>query len=259
MNEYDIEPFEIVFLEQILHQVCSIWSRRILLYQPIVDNLGQKTISSDLDYSETSASVQRLVPLKDSLQNFEMQVSQSLNCLTTLLNDDEDMLHLLLTAQAAAAKEGKNLDVELHETVELIFEEYSRQLNNLLQEINYLLRRVESKQDLLKMSLDTYRNQMLRVNVYLSVGAVGLATSTTIAGYFGMNLVHGYETSDTAFAVVVAGSTCLCGSVFLWCLFYLNSSRINKAAGKNELGYFDFQSKKLNLFSINSLIFSNAV
>ena len=112
-----------------------------------------------------------------------------------------------------------------------MFEEYSRQLHNLSQEIHYLLRRVESKQDLLKMSLDSYRNQMLRANVYLSVGAVCLATSTTIAGYFGMNLLHGLETDENAFAAVVAGTGGLSGCVFLWCMYYVNSSRISKTAG----------------------------
>lgn len=212
------DPFEILFLEQILFSVSATWSRRILLYKPIIDELSVRAMGTDAYNVQSGVNIQRLSVLKDSLQNFEMQVSQALDCLTTLLNDDDDMVNLLLTAKAAAEEKGTDMDVEMHESVELIFEEYSRQLSTLLQEINYLLKRVEGKQDLLKMSLDTYRNQMLQLNVYLSVGAMSLASATTVAGFFGMNLVHGFEESQSAFAVTVASTTCLSGLVFLACI-----------------------------------------
>ena len=228
----DNDTFEIRFLEQILYHVCSTWSRRILLYQPIVNNLSEKTINSGLFNAQSFVNTQRLTPLKESLQTFEMQVSQALDCLTALLNDDEDMVQLLLTAQSEAARKGEVVDLRMHESVELLFEEYSRQLQNLSQEIIYLLRRVESKQDMIKMSLDSYRNHMLRVNVYLSIGTLCLATSTAVAGYFGMNLMHGLETSDIAFPIVVGGTSFLSGGVFMWCIHYINSSQVNKEAGE---------------------------
>lgn len=226
ISQYKVDPFEMIFLEEILLHVCSTWSRRILLYDPIVSRLGG--ISDEIYYSQ--ANVQRLVPLKDSLQSFEMQISQALDCLTVLLNDDVDMVNLLLAEKAAAKEDGKKVDVRLHASVELLVEEYARQLQNLHQEVNFLLRKVEGNQDLVRMSLDTYRNQMLRFSVYLNVGAICLATSTTVAGYFGMNLIHGFESSEHAFASVLVGTTCVSAVVCVWCMRYLSASRMTKNA-----------------------------
>ena len=43
-------------------------------------------------------------------------------------------------------------------------------------------------------------------NLYLSMSAVGLAATTSIAGIFGMNLVSGIEEAPLAFAAVTLGS-----------------------------------------------------
>lgn len=61
-------------------------------------------------YSDTG--VHMLVPLKDSLQSFEIQVKQSVDCLAGLLNNDDTMLDLLLTEQAAAEKSGSKVDFD---------------------------------------------------------------------------------------------------------------------------------------------------
>ena len=66
--------------------------------------------------------VQHLAPLKDFLQEFEMIVSQCLECLQNMLKNDDDMLGLLLTKQAEANKTGKELREDLHEEVELMIE-----------------------------------------------------------------------------------------------------------------------------------------
>lgn len=58
--------------------------------------------------------------------------------------------------------------------------------------------------------LDERRNQLMGINVKLSVLAIGIAASTAVAGVFGMNLTHGLESAPGAFFAV----TVLCGAVF---------------------------------------------
>jgi len=86
------------------------------------------------------------MPIKDSLQEFEMNIKSVLSCLKQLLESDEDLLALLLTEKALAKEKGTALNHNLHEHVELLFEEYARQLNMVLNEVHYLLQRVQSKQ-----------------------------------------------------------------------------------------------------------------
>ena len=117
------------------------------------------------------------------------------------------------------------LPIEYHENVEMLLEEYARRLNSILLEIDYMLQRVQSKQDMVALSLDAYRNRMIRMNLYLTVGGISLAFGTTVAGFFGMNLVNGYEGAHGMFDLVVVGS-CLFGGGFLGgCYSYLNGSR----------------------------------
>jgi hypothetical protein len=62
-----------------------------------------------------------------------------------VLENDEDMLGLLLTEKAEAAKRGQVLSMSKHENVELLIEEYARQCGSILLEVDYLLKRVEDK------------------------------------------------------------------------------------------------------------------
>jgi hypothetical protein len=57
-------------------------------------------------------------------------------------------------------------------------QEYGRQLNSILLEIDYLLQRVQSKQDILALSMDAYRNRMIRMNLYLSVAGISIGFGT---------------------------------------------------------------------------------
>lgn len=102
------DPNELLFLDEVLRDTVDSFSRRLQLYEPIIDNFLDK-VSHEI-YSDTG--VHQLVPLKDSLQSFEIQVRQSVDCLASLLNDDNMMLDLLLTEQAAADKSGKDVDFE---------------------------------------------------------------------------------------------------------------------------------------------------
>lgn len=216
--------FEIDMVEQIVREVCTMYSRRIRLYEPIVNSLMDRVMNEAF----SSSGLHKLVPVKDSLQHFEMNVKGALHCITDLLENDEDMLDLLLTEKAIAKSENRTLPLKKHEGVEMLLEEYARQLNSTLLEIDYMLQRVQSKQDMVALSLDAYRNRMIRMNLYLTVGGISLAFGTAVAGFFGMNVVNGLEDAEGVFEMVVLGS-CLFGGGFVGaCYSYLNGARAQR-------------------------------
>lgn len=200
--------------------------------------------------SFSPAGLHKLVPVKDSLQRFgkfqkslllfvlctlhqshsnyhasEMNCKGALNCITDLLSNDEDMMGLLLTEKANATAKNEVLPVESHEKVELLLEEYARQLKSVLLEIGYLLQRVQSKQDMMALQLDAYRNRMIRMNLYLSMGGISMGFGTAVAGFFGMNVINGIENADGMFNIIVA-SSCMIGLAFTGaCYSYINGSR----------------------------------
>mmetsp|Transcript_976 Transcript_976/g.2038 ORF Transcript_976/g.2038 Transcript_976/m.2038 type:complete len:553 (-) Transcript_976:1887-3545(-) len=216
--------FEIDMVEQIIQEVCTMYSRRISLYEPIVNSLMDRVTNEAFSPS----GLHKLVPVKDSLQHFEMNVKGALHCITDLLSNDEDMLDLLLTEKAIAKSENRTLPIESHESVEMLLEEYARQLNSTLLEIDYMLQRVQSKQDMVALSLDAYRNRMIRMNLYLTVGGISLAFGTAVAGFFGMNVVNGWEEAEGVFELVVVGSCFFGGGFLSFCYSYLNGSRAQR-------------------------------
>lgn len=202
------QPYELLFLEILLRDTVDSFHRRVRLYEPFVENFSAK-ISSEV-YSDTG--VHQLVPLKDSLQSFEIQVKQSVACLSKLLENDQAMLQILLTEQDAAEQAGTQVEFSRHEHVEFLLGVYARQLAMTLIEIQFLLGRLQSKQEFVALALDAYRNRMVRINLHISIAGVCLAVGTTMAGFFGMNLVSGLEHSPVAFYYVIS-STLICSLV----------------------------------------------
>jgi len=218
------DPFELVFLEEILRDASSSYNRRISIYEPIVE----ATLTRVTDEFLSPSSVHRLVPIKDSLQKFEMKVDSVLKCLTHLLQNDDDMLGLLLAENLRAEGRGEALEVRRHESVELLLEEYARQFENVRQEVRYLLKRVQSKQEMVAISLDAYRNKMIRMNLSIAIAGIGIATSTAVAGFYGMNLIHGLEDSPTAFNNVIL-STSVTGAFLIGsCMAYISSPNVKR-------------------------------
>lgn len=92
----DNEPPELLFLEAVLADTVESSTRRIRIFEPIVDDVLNQ-ISTDDDFS--NVVLHQMAPLKDQLQSFNLFVMQAYECLTRLLNDDDEMLKLLLTEQ----------------------------------------------------------------------------------------------------------------------------------------------------------------
>eukprot|EP00986_Skeletonema_menzelii_P020117 scaffold30215_cov148-Skeletonema_menzelii.AAC.6 len=223
-NKKNENHFELNMVEEIIREVCTMYLRRVRLYEPIVDSLMVRAANEAFSPS----GLHKLVPVKDSLQRFEMNCKGALNCIADLLSNDEDMISLLLTEKANAKAKNEVLPVESHEKVELLLEEYARQLKAVLLEIAYLLQRVQSKQDMMALQLDAYRNRMIRMNLYLSMGAISMGFGTAVAGFFGMNVINGVEDVEGIFNTIVA-SSCMVGLAFtVACYSYIDGSRTKR-------------------------------
>lgn len=61
--------FEINMVEEIIREVCTMYNRRIRLYEPIVNSLMDR-VSND---AFSPSGLYKLVPVKDSLQRFGKQ------------------------------------------------------------------------------------------------------------------------------------------------------------------------------------------
>lgn len=221
-------PFELVFLEEVLQDTVDSYHRRIRLYEPIVDTFVER-VGKEF-FTEGGGAHHLLPPIKDSLQRFEMQVKSHLGVLTDLLENDEDMLGLLITEQEYAESQGGKVEYQRHQDVELLLEEYARQLSLIQSEINYMLQRLQSKQEFVQLAMSGYRNRLIRMNLYLSVAGLSLGLGTAVAGFFGMNLVSGLEDHPTMFNNVILGCSLSGFVVAAGCFNFVSGKTMQKRA-----------------------------
>ena len=222
-----MEPPELIFLEAVLQDTVYSFQRRIRLYEPIVQDFLTRV---ETQVFSDSFVHHQLVPLKDSLQSFELHVKQCYTCLTEVLNDDELMLELLLTEQQHAKTSGTPVPLERHTHIELLVGGYARQISNISMEIGFLLKRLQSKQEFVALALASQRNRYVRINVLIGITGVAVGLATTIAGFYGMNLLSGLEESPLAFYYVVIGSTLTSAAGAIGCLSFLSGKAMQQRA-----------------------------
>ena len=222
------EPTELIFLETVLSDAVGSFTGRVRIFEPIVNDLLHR-ISVDEDFSDANL-LHQMAPLKEQLQSFEVYVTQAYDCLTQILNDDEVMLQLLLTEQGEACTANVPVDFERHQHVEHVLGIYARRFSSVIQEVNYLLGRIESKQEFIELELDLFRNRLIKMNVDLAILATATGITTALTGSFGMNLVNGFEDSNTAFIAVAAGSAISALSVAHYFRKMVSGAAIQKRA-----------------------------
>ena len=139
--------FEMLVVEKMLQTSCDSFDRRYVIYERMLQHLTADDESND------AYKLQRLVPLRDSLQQFSVEINESREALLTLLDNEQDMLDLLLTKRESAAANSATLELELHDEVELMLEYYVRVLNRTYNDVAYLQYKLNSKRELASIAL----------------------------------------------------------------------------------------------------------
>mmetsp|Transcript_14195 Transcript_14195/g.20634 ORF Transcript_14195/g.20634 Transcript_14195/m.20634 type:complete len:373 (-) Transcript_14195:1356-2474(-) len=219
-------PYELRALEAILINVCGTLNRSLLTLSPsvesVLDTLSSST-TAGFGSVQVAQSLDRLLPLENSMNEFGSQVEQIRNAMIEVLENDEDMSEMYLTDKMVT---GHRRRTDQHEDVEMMFETYLKQVDSILNEIRSIAKEVEVTENVIQIRLDAARNRILRLEVYLNLVTMSLAAGALFAGVFGMNLTSGYEEHPYAFYIV---STSLLGSSVLFfkgSMAYLRFKRI---------------------------------
>mmetsp|Transcript_18043 Transcript_18043/g.27976 ORF Transcript_18043/g.27976 Transcript_18043/m.27976 type:complete len:232 (-) Transcript_18043:880-1575(-) len=164
------------------------------------------------------------------------------------------MLELLVTQQALCAERGERIDPALHDHVELLLENYLRQLSRTLNSVVDLQQRIQAQQDLATSFLDVYRNKMLRVEVQLAIASVAIGASTAVSGLFGMNLHSGLEEVQGIFLPVVVGALMCGGGIYVYAWHWYSDFLLKK-----EQRYAAQEQKSLMTMFTDLKVFDLAV
>jgi magnesium transporter len=135
-------------------------------------------------------------------------------------DDSLDSLKRTRSSASSASRSGASVasgaeGPEAHEGVEALLEAYYMHCDYSFKRLNELRGSVEDTEDLAEIKLDSQRNQLIKVDLMLSNGALAVGAFSMVVGVFGMNLPTGLETSREAFSEVLFVSAVACLALFV--------------------------------------------
>jgi magnesium transporter len=131
---------------------------------------------------------------------------------------DDDLTSMTLSDNVTRRAYSRVTD---HDEAEMLLETYLKQTEEVLARIDQVDEDITSTEDIINISLDSQRNEMLLLELRLTMGTFAAANGAFIASLFGMNLLSGFEESPIAFWAVTGASSALAASVFLFCIKHL--------------------------------------
>ncbi|GJQ15684.1 hypothetical protein GpartN1_g7475.t1 [Galdieria partita] len=216
-------PFEFRSLEAILIDVCTSLGRQLRTLVPAVENVLDTLSSNDTGADTVRLCLDRLLPLQNSLNEFEVKIREAHTALNDVLRSDEDMSEMYLTTKLET---GHRRRVDQHEEVEMMFETYLKQIDSMRNEVASTIQTVRVTENITQIRLDAMRNRILRLEVYLNLGMLSLSTGAFCSGLFGMNLTSHMEDHPYAFYLVSASLLGFSAFAFFISIAWIRLKRI---------------------------------
>ncbi|XP_074312536.1 magnesium transporter MRS2-4 [Silene latifolia] len=239
-------PFEFQVLEIALEVVCSYLDSNVTELEknayPVLDELARNVSTKNLE---------RVRSLKSNLTRMLAQVQKVRDEIEHLLDDNEDMAQLYLTRKliqyqqseallnSAASNSivpaprlqrmssyrsgsmmtGSHWDDDV-EDLEMLLEAYFMQLDGTRNKILSVREYIDDTEDYVNIQLDNQRNELIQLQLTLTIASFAITIDTLIAGIFGMNIPCKLYNIDGIFGYVIGGATALCFLIFLFILGY---------------------------------------
>jgi len=189
--------------------------RRAQCFGPVVERLLDQVVSE-----QPEEALRELLSVQRALSELERGCESVVHCIDGVLQNDEEMLSLLLTAKRGLP-EGTLPPSSHHDKVEALLESYHYSFKEVSDQLFLNLRAIEATQRAVQISLESKRTRLLNLNVHVSIATVSLASVATVSSIFGMNLHSGLEEVPGLFALATSSSLVLAATVYATYLFFL--------------------------------------
>mmetsp|Transcript_20803 Transcript_20803/g.20023 ORF Transcript_20803/g.20023 Transcript_20803/m.20023 type:complete len:138 (-) Transcript_20803:9-422(-) len=93
----------------------------------------------------------------------------------------------------------------LHVEVELLFEDYLLQMDEVLHSLRSVQSSVRNTEEVVEIELDLLRNRIMRYEMLLELSGLVVGVAAAVTGAFGMNLINRFEEHPTMFYQVSVG------------------------------------------------------
>lgn len=187
-------PYEFRALEAVLISVTSgLESEFEGVREPVVRVLRE--LEEDIDREK----LRHLLIHSKKLGTFEQKARLVRDAINDLLDADDDLASMYLTERRVQGKQRNEND---HQEIEMLLESYHKICDEIVEISGNLIGNIRNTEEVVKAILDANRNSLMLLELKFSIGTLGLAAGTLIAGLYGMNLKNHIEESDAAFGTV---------------------------------------------------------
>jgi Mg2+ and Co2+ transporter CorA len=208
-------PFELVVIEALLGHVCSYESSKVTkLISSAQSVLNDITCNNDIGtkrsqkrdaFLEMQIKLGELLPLKNKIDSLEAKCTEVSAAIEEVLKNDEDMAAMRLSAIEAGKGVLEGDPDNLHVEVELLFEDYLLQMDEVLLSLRSMQSTVRNTEEVVEIELDLLRNRIMRYEMLIELSGLVVGVAAAVTGGFGMNLLSGLEEHPTMFWDVAKG------------------------------------------------------
>ncbi|KHN98773.1 inner membrane magnesium transporter MRS2 precursor [Metarhizium album ARSEF 1941] len=191
-------PYEFRALEAVLTSVTSEMEADFeAVREPVMRILSE--LEDDIDRDK----LRILLILSKRVSTFEQKAKLVRDAIEELLEADDDLAAMYLTEKTHDLYRG----LDDHTEVEMLLESYHKLTDEIVQEAGNLVSGIRNTEEIVRAILDANRNSLMLLDLKFSVGTLGLAMGTFLAGLYGMNLENFIEETNWGFGAVTGMST----------------------------------------------------
>ncbi|KAM7208861.1 hypothetical protein V8F20_000739 [Naviculisporaceae sp. PSN 640] len=191
-------PYEFRALEAVLMSVTSELEADFeSVRDPVIHILSE--LEDDIDRDK----LRILLGLSKKVSTFEQKAKLVRDAIEELLEADDDLAAMYLTEKTHDLFRGE----DDHTEIELLLESYNKICDEVAQEAGNLVSSIRNTEEIIRAILDANRNSLMLLDLKFSVGTLGLAMGTFLAGLYGMNLENFIEETNWGFGAVTAVSS----------------------------------------------------
>ncbi|EKD02701.1 hypothetical protein A1Q2_02931 [Trichosporon asahii var. asahii CBS 8904] len=198
-------PYEHRALESILVDTANALEEEMGFIRRLVKNLLQ-----NLETDINRENLRKLLHYSRRLAGFQSRAKSIKSAFDELLDSDEDLSAMYITDKL----NGRPRALHDHAQLELLLESFTKQVEEIVSEIDTTAANMQSTQEIAELMLDSGRNALLALDIKVSIATLGIGTGALVAGLFGMNLTTTLEDSPWAFAIVSGITAFIAACVF---------------------------------------------
>ena len=184
--------FEFQVLEFILIKTCAVFQQELEQLLPNIE-----TASNDFGQYVHWDKLKGILECKKKINHFKSRIANIRDAISEVLNSDADMAAMYLSNKDLSNPR----PVSAHEEIELLLETYLKIADEMVTRVEELSLNIESTEDIINIGLIGQRNELLLLELKLTIGTFAASMGGFGASLFGMNLTSHLEATSAGFYI----------------------------------------------------------